>query len=184
MDVVPPGELAKWETDPWKVVEKDGRVYGRGVEDNQQGLVGSVFAGLAFLANGITPAYTVKLLYVADEEVGSAYGIQYLLKAHNLFRKDDIIVIPDGGDDQGSTIEIAEKNLLWLRFQTKGKQTHGSRPDQGANAHLAACDLAVRLNGLEQFFGERNDLFEPNRSTFQPTKKEANVPNINRNNFV
>ncbi len=179
MDVVPPGELAKWETDPWKVVEKDGRVYGRGVEDNQQGLVGSVFAGLAFLANGITPAFTVKLLYVADEEVGSAYGIQYLLKAHNLFRKDDIIVIPDGGDDQGSTIEIAEKNLLWLRFQTKGKQTHGSRPDQGANAHLAACDLALRLNGLEQFFGERNDLFEPNRSTFQPTKKEANVPNIN-----
>ena len=35
------------------------------------------------------------------------------------------------------------------------------------------------MNALEEFFGERNDLFEPNRSTFQPTKKESNVPNIN-----
>ncbi|HOC28663.1 MAG TPA: M20 family metallo-hydrolase [Treponemataceae bacterium] len=179
LDVVPPGELAKWDTDPWKVVQKDGKLYGRGVEDNQQGLVASVFAALAFLKNGMVPAHTVKLLFVADEEVGSAYGIQYLLKNHSLFRPDDLIVIPDGGDDKGETIEVAEKNLLWLRFSTKGKQTHGSRPDQGANAHLAACDLALRLNALEQFFDRRDPLFEPDRSTFQPTKKEANVPNIN-----
>ncbi len=159
LDVVPPGELAKWDTDPWKVVQKDGKLYGRGVEDNQQGLVASVFAALAFLKNGMVPAHTVKLLFVADEEVGSAYGIQYLLKNHSLFRPDDLIVIPDGGDDKGETIEVAEKNLLWLRFSTKGKQTHGSRPDQGANAHLAACDLALRLNALEQFFDRRDPLF-------------------------
>jgi len=179
LDVVPPGELAKWETDPWQAVEKDGRLYGRGVEDNQQGLVSSVFAALSFLASGRVPLYTVKLLFVADEEVGSAYGIQYLLRERALFRPDDLILIPDGGDDKGETIEIAEKNLLWLRFATKGKQTHGSRPDQGANAHLAACDLALRVNALESFFDRRDPLFDPDRSTFQPTKKEANVPNIN-----
>lgn len=179
LDVVPPGELAKWETDPWKVVEKDGKLYGRGVEDNQQGLVGSVFAALAFLKSGIKPAHTVKLLFVADEEVGSAYGIQFLLREHELFRPEDLIVIPDGGDETGSTIEVAEKNLLWLRINTKGKQTHGARPDQGINAHLAACDLALGLNSLEKLFDRRDPLFEPDRSTFQPTKKEANVPNIN-----
>lgn len=179
LDVVPPGELAKWETDPWTVVEKDGKLYGRGVEDNQQGLCSSVFAALSFLKTGITPQCTVKLLFVADEEVGSTYGIRYLLREHSLFRSNDLIVIPDGGDEAGSTIEVAEKNLLWLTVMTKGKQTHGSRPDQGANAHLAACDLALRLHSLETFFSERNPLFEPDRSTFQPTKKEANVPNIN-----
>jgi len=179
LDVVPPGELAKWETDPWKVVEKDGKIYGRGVEDNQQGLVASIFAAFAFIKTGIKPAYTVKLLFVADEEVGSAYGIQFLLREHDLFRPTDLIVIPDGGDEKGSTIEVAEKNLLWLRISTKGKQTHGSRPDQGANAHLAGCDLALRLNDLERHFDRKDPLFEPDRSTFQPTKKEANVPNIN-----
>lgn len=178
-DVVPVGELSLWHTDPWKVIEKDGRLYGRGVEDNQQGLVASTVAALALLREGITPLHTVKLLFVADEEVGSTYGIKYLLKEHNLFKKDDIILIPDGGDSQGATIEVAEKNLMWLQFTVKGKQTHGSRPDEGINATLAGYDLALRVHGLETVFDKRDTLFDPPYSTFQPTKKEANVPNIN-----
>ena len=180
MDVVPPGDLGKWNTDPWKVVEKDGKLYGRGVEDNQQGLVASVFAALAFMKTGIVPPHTVKLLFVADEEMGSDYGAKYLVDHHQeLFSPTDLIVIPDGGDAKGETIEVAEKNLLWLKVTTKGLQAHGSRPDQGANAHLAGCDLALHLNDLENFFGKRDPLFEPDRSTFQPTRKETNVPNIN-----
>lgn len=178
-DVVPVGEISLWSTDPWKVVEKDGRLYGRGVEDNQQGLVAGVFAALALVQNKVMPPHTVKLLFVADEEVGSEYGIKYLLANHNLFRPNDIIVIPDGGDEIGSTIEVAEKNLLWLRIVVSGRQTHGSRPDQGINAALAGCDLALRLNGLEAVFNQRDELFDPPYSTFQPTKKESNVPNIN-----
>jgi len=180
MDVVPPGDLGKWNSDPWKVVEKDGKLYGRGVEDNQQGLVASVFAALSFMKTGIVPPQTVKLLFVADEEMGSDYGAKYLVEKHpELFKPTDLIVIPDGGDARGETIEVAEKNLMWLKLTTKGLQAHGSRPDQGANAHLAACDLALRLNDLENFFGKRDPLFEPDRSTFQPTRKETNVPNIN-----
>ncbi|MBO5236653.1 MAG: M20 family metallo-hydrolase [Spirochaetaceae bacterium] len=178
-DVVPVGELSLWDTNPWIVVKKDGRLYGRGVEDNQQGLVAGVFAALAFVANGITPAYTVKLLFVADEEVGSDYGIKFLLKEHNLFGKEDLILIPDGGDAKGETIEVAEKNLMWLKVSVHGKQTHGSRPDEGNNAALAGCHLAIKINALESVFNKRDELFEPPYSTFQPTKKEANVPNIN-----
>ena len=180
LDVVPVGELSLWKTDPWKVVEKDGKIYGRGVEDDQQGLVSGVFAALAFIRNGVKPAHTVKLLFVADEEVGSTYGIQYLLKAHKLFRPQDLIIIPDGGDSKGETVEVAEKNLIWLKVRTLGKQSHGSRPDEGANAFLANCELAMRLNALETtVFNAKDALFEPDHSTFQPTKKEANVPNIN-----
>ncbi len=178
-DVVPVGEISLWSTDPWKVVEREGRLYGRGVEDNQQGLVAGVFAALALVQNKVTPPHSVKLLFVADEEVGSEYGIKHLLANHNLFRPNDIIVIPDGGDSTGATIEVAEKNLLWLRIVINGRQTHGSRPDEGVNASLAGCDLALRLNALEQVFSQRDELFEPPYSTFQPTKKEANVPNIN-----
>ena len=179
LDVVPAGELSLWNTDPWKVVEKDGRLYGRGVEDNQQGLVSAVFAALAFVSLGIKPAHTVKLLFMADEEVGSTYGIQYLLKTGQLFRKEDIILIPDGGDSKGETIEIAEKDVLWLRIHTMGKQSHGSRPDEGKNACLAASDLALRLHDLESVFSKRDPLFAPPYSTFQPTMRFANVQGIN-----
>jgi succinyl-diaminopimelate desuccinylase len=179
LDVVPPGDLSKWETDPWKVVEKNGRLYGRGVEDNQQGLVSAVFAAKSFIDKGIKPAHTVKLLFMADEEVGSKHGIQYLLHIGKLFRKEDILLIPDGGDPEGKTIEIAEKNVLWLRIHTIGKQTHGSRPDEGANACLAGDDLALRLHALETIFDRKDPLFAPSYSTFQPTMRLANVDSIN-----
>ena len=179
LDVVPVGEISHWNTDPWTVVEKDGKLYGRGVEDNQQGLVSGVIAALAFLENNIKPQNTVKLLFVADEEVGSAMGIQYLLKEHNLFRKQDIIIIPDGGDPKGETIEVAEKTGYPLTITVRGQQVHGSRPDLGSNACLAASALSLRLNDLENVFDKKDPIFESDYSTFQPTKREANVPNFN-----
>ncbi len=179
MDVVPVGDPKLWNTDPWKVIEKDGRLYGRGVEDNQQGLCSAVFAGLYFIRNKIVPAHTVKLLFAADEENGSTYGAIWLIHNTSLFRKNDLILIPDGGDSLGQTIEIAEKNLLWLSVHVMGKQTHGSRPDSGANACLAACALSLKLNSLEKLFDKKDPLFEPDYSTFQPTKREKNVDSIN-----
>ncbi len=180
-DVVPEGDRSMWRGDPFKVVYEDGKLIGRGVEDNQQGLVASVFAALALLGEGELPAHTVKLLFVADEEVGSAHGIQFLIDSHpGLFRPDDLFVVPDGGVADGSEIEVAEKNICWLRIVTKGKQTHAAMPDKGANAFVAASDLAVRIHGLEKaVFTARDRLFDPDRSTINPTKKEANVPNVN-----
>ena len=182
LDVVPPGDLSRWETDPWTAVEKDGCIYGRGVEDNQQGLVSSVIAALYFIRNGVMPEYTLKLLFMADEENGSVFGMQYLLREFRrdpIFRKGDFIIIPDGGDPLGETVEVAEKNIFWLNVKVQGKQAHGSRPDLGINAHHAGCDLALRLHALEKKFSARNPLFEPDYSTFQATKKTGNVPNIN-----
>lgn len=179
MDVVPTGDLSLWNTDPWTLVEKDGKVFGRGVEDNQQGLCSAAFAALYYIKNGIKPSNTVKLLFVADEENGSEYGAIWLINNTSLFRKSDLVLIPDGGDSEGRTIEIAEKNLLWLRVHVMGKQTHGSRPDSGANACLAGCALSLKLHNLEKVFDKKDSLFEPDYSTFQPTKREKNVDSIN-----
>lgn len=180
LDVVPVGELSLWNTDPWQAVVKDGKIYGRGVEDNQQGLCSGVLAALSFVKQHIIPEHTIKLLFMADEEVGSKYGMVWLAKNHpELFGKNDRILIPDGGDPIGQTIEIAEKNILWLKFHTIGKQSHGSRPDQGRNAKLAACDLAMAINGFEKKFDRVDSLFEPDHSTFQPTMQNANVSGVN-----
>jgi len=179
-DVVPEGDRSLWDTEPFEAVVKDGKIYGRGVEDNQQGLVSSVFAALALVENGIAPEHDVKLLFVADEEYGSVYGIQWLLANRELFAPDDLIVVPDSGSADGSEIEIAEKNVCWLKLATKGKQCHASRPDDGANAFLANCELALSLNAMErEVFTATDPIFVPDRTTITPTKKDANVPNIN-----
>jgi len=179
MDVVPPGDLAQWKGDPFKAWVEGGKIYGRGVEDNQQDMVASLFAIKAFLAEKIRPSSSIGLALVADEETGSTKGIDYVLRNSNHFRKEDLIIVPDAGNKEGTMIEVAEKGILWLRFKTTGKQAHASTPQKGINSFKAACFLVTELQNLYQVFKERDSLFEPPFSTFEPTKKEPNVPNIN-----
>ncbi|MBC7362809.1 MAG: M20 family metallo-hydrolase [Candidatus Aminicenantes bacterium] len=179
MDVVPPGELSLWRGDPFKAWVEKGRIYGRGVEDNQQDMVASIFAVKAFIAENIKPAYDVGIALVADEETGSKKGIEYVLNNTEVFRKDDLIIVPDAGNPNGTMIEVAEKSILWLKVRTLGKQAHGSTPEKGINSFKAASFLVTELQKLYQIFNKKDRLFNPPISTFEPTKKEANVPNIN-----
>jgi succinyl-diaminopimelate desuccinylase len=180
LDVVPPGELKFWEQDPYRGFARDGRVYGRGTEDNQQDMVASIFAAKAFLDEGILPKSTIGLLFASDEETGSKLGLEYVLAHHpDHFDKNDFIVVPDFGNEEGTVIDVAEKSILWLRFQTTGKQCHASQPTEGINAFAAASHLVVNLQKIHKFFDGIDPLYQPSGSTFEPTKKEANVPNIN-----
>lgn len=179
LDIVPPGDLKLWNSDPYQVKAEGGRIYGRGVEDNQHGIVTPLFAAKALKELGLAPAFDVGLVVVADEETGSEHGIQFLLKEHNIFKPGDFILVPDAGVADGTRIEVAEKSIFWLKFETRGKQCHASTPAQGINAHRAAANLIVRLGKLYELYPQRNEVFDPPISTFEPTKKEANVPNIN-----
>jgi len=179
-DVVPPGDLGLWSGDPWKVRVDGDRLIGRGVEDNQGGLTASVMAAKAFIDAGVKPKIPIAFGFVADEETGSVYGLQYLIKEHkSLFKKGDLIIIPDSGNPTGTEIEVAEKSILWIKFRTIGKQTHGSMPATGINAHKASAWFTVRMDSLYKTYKKRDPLFHPSNSTFEPTKKDSNVPNIN-----
>jgi succinyl-diaminopimelate desuccinylase len=178
-DVVPPGEVSLWRGNPYKAWIEHGRIYGRGVEDNQQDMVASLFAVKAFQAEGLRPAYDVGIALVADEETGSEKGIAHVLKTSKAFRKKDLIIVPDAGDEKGTMIEVAEKSILWLKITTLGKQAHGSTPEKGRNSFKAASFMVTELQKLYRFYPKRDRLFDPPISTFEPTKKEANVPNVN-----
>ncbi len=180
MDIVPPGELRLWSQDPYKAYVKDGHIFGRGVEDNQQDMVASIFAAKALMDEGIIPETSIKLAFVSDEETSSNKGLHFMMDTtENLFNPDDLIVVPDSGNPEGSLIEVAEKSMLWLCFKTKGKQCHGSNPHLGNNAFTAASYLVTKLIKLRKIFSNTDPLFDPPQSTFEPTKKEANVGNIN-----
>lgn len=179
LDVVPEGDRSLWETDPFQPFVREGRVYGRGSNDNGQELIASLYAAAATVQLGLTPETEVGLAFVADEELGSAYGISHLLKKE-LFRRDDLVVVPDGGNDKGDFVEVAEKSVLWIQFTIEGKQVHASRPDLGNNACRAANLFSVDLDeALHKAFPESDLLFEPPCSTFEPTRRFANVANVN-----
>lgn len=179
MDIVPEGDLKLWETDPFEPLVSDGKIYGRGVEDNGQELIASLYAVKALRDEGITPNYNVNLVFVADEETGSEFGIKPLI-GKGIFQKDDRFIVPDAGNADGTLIEVAEKTIMWLKIRTIGKQCHGSRPHTGNNAHYAAMKFGSCVRDeLYKKYNKKDELFDPPKSTFEPTKKEANVPNVN-----
>lgn len=179
LDIVPPGDLAKWETPPYQCTEKDGKLYGRGTEDNGQAIVSTIIAAKILKNLDLIPEYNMGLIFAADEEQGSVYGLKFLA-TRGIFSANDMAVVPDYGNSEGSVIEVAEKSILWLKFTIIGKQTHASRPDTGINAHRAGAYLICALDrGLKRKFASINKIFEPSTSTFEVTKKEANVPNVN-----
>ena len=180
IDVVPEGDRTLWTLDPFSPEVRGSRIYGRGVSDNGTCLVSSLFALKALQDAGVKPEYTVLLAFVADEEMGSHYGLEPLLERGDIFRPDDLVVVPDSGNDAGDFIEIAEKAMWKLSFTVTGKQVHASLPHRGINACRAANILAYEVDeALHRTFTQRTDAFDPPVSTFEPTRRFANVPATN-----
>jgi succinyl-diaminopimelate desuccinylase len=179
MDTVPEGSRELWSSDPFDPVIKDGKIFARGAEDNGQSFVSSLFALRQLKMPGISLPFNVGIWAVADEEFGSEFGVKYLLD-HDYFAPDDLIVVPDAGSPEGLVIEIAEKNLLWFKITTKGKQVHASLPSKGKNAHRIGMELALKLDRIfHEKYLKRDSMYDDPTSTFEPTKIEPNVPNIN-----
>lgn len=179
LDIVSEGDRSKWNTDPFEPLVKDGRIYGRGTNDNGQSGIAMLHALKALKKLGIKPAYHICLAFVADEEMGSRFSIEQMVK-HGFFRPTDLMIVPDGGDSSGDFIEIAEKGMLQMEFTVNGKQVHASSPELGINACRAANIFSVELDeALHKAFPDRNELFAPQSSTFEPTRRFTNVVSVN-----
>ncbi|WP_207263426.1 M20 family metallo-hydrolase [Desulfovibrio sp. Huiquan2017] len=180
MDIVPPGDLGLWNSDPYEVQRNGDILIGRGVEDNQQGMVSSLLTARALLDLKITPELNYGLILVSDEETGSGFGLDYIVREHeSLFRKDDLFLVPDSGEPRSEMVEVAEKSMFWLKVTVIGKQCHASTPDQGINTMFPSAEFILRIKELEDLYPAEDALFDPPRSTFQPTMREANVANVN-----
>ena len=177
IDTVPEGSLDLWTRPPFTASIEGNKVYGRGSADNGEGIVSSLL-----MLKNLEPEkmkYNLGLAFVADEETGSKYGIAQLLDTGN-FNKDDLIVVPDSGTEEGNIIEVAEKSILWLKVVVNGKQGHASRPDLAVNASKLGMIFMLSIEkSLHEKFNASDKTFEYPLSTFSITKHEKNVDNIN-----
>ncbi|NMC61293.1 MAG: M20 family metallopeptidase [Candidatus Methanofastidiosa archaeon] len=141
MDVVPAGE--GWTQHPFQPYEKDGKVYGRGALDNKGCLAASWGGIKALIKSGLEFNGTIYFCAVSDEEMGSDYGVEYLMKRGF---KPDYAIVPDSGSIDKAI--IGEKGAAWFDLESYGKQSHGSTPELGINAIIKASKL---IHDFEKF---------------------------------
>ncbi len=135
-DVVPPGDLRKWEIDPFSGYIKDNKVFGRGATDMKGGLavLMKVFSEID------TKKYKIVFSAVPDEEIGGLHGSFKLTQIYD----PNLVVI---GEPSGSTsMTLAEKGLFQIKLKGFGRVAHGSLPSLGDNAILKVMRDVERLN--------------------------------------
>jgi acetylornithine deacetylase/succinyl-diaminopimelate desuccinylase-like protein len=134
-----------WTTDPFHFVEKDGYFYGRGTQDMKESDAILVTTLVRLKREGYRPNRDIILALTADEEGGTANGVDWLLKNHRDLVDADFVLNPDGGGvitEHGKPVDIdldaAEKLYADFQLTSRNPGGHSSLPvPDNAIYHIA-----------------------------------------------
>jgi len=150
IDVVPTGE--GWSSDPFKLSERNGLLYGRGSCDAKGPIVGMLEALRDLLIHRDRWSGTLMAVFVADEEVASEGARVYARSRPKI----DYCII---GEPTSNCTVIAHKGSIRPRVAVLGAMAHSGMPDSGENAILRAG----RLLGLIEDY-HRDALYQRTHS--------------------
>ncbi len=146
-DVVPAGDLARWEFPPYIGDVHDGYVRGRGASDMKGGLAGIVFVSRLLAGVRDDLAGSLGLAVVDDEETGGHHGARWVLD-QGLLQGDGCIIAEPSGPLNPT---IGQKGSCWFSVTLHGTPAHGSlAPLAGDNAILKAAVVVQQLQKLHQ----------------------------------
>jgi len=179
-DVVPPGNLAGWSSDPFAAARRDGVLIGRGAADMKGAIACFAAAVSRFLASrGQGFGGSISLLITGDEEAAAVNGTRKVLEwLKQRGEKLDACVVgePTNAKILGDTIKIGRRGSLNGYLTVRGVQGHTAYPQHADNAahRLAAMLHALVATPIDQ--GSAN--FEPSNlqiSTVDVGNPAANV---------
>jgi len=159
-DVVPPGPVSEWESDPFVPAVREGKLYGRGAADMKSAIACFVVAAETFIAERPAHSGSIALLITSDEEGPSIDGtVRVVETLRQRGEKIDYCVVgePSSVAALGDTIRNGRRGSLSGRLTVRGVQGHVAYPHLAKNPiHLLAPALAeltaVRWDDGNEFF--------------------------------
>lgn len=178
-DVVPPGPLDKWRTDPFQPSVENGLLYGRGAADMKASLAAMIVAAEQFVADFPQHAGSLSLLITSDEEGPARDGTLKVMQtlAERGERIDWCIVgEPSSHEKLGDLVRIGRRGSLSGILTVNGVQGHVAYPELADNPIQR---FAPVLDALYQMpLDDGNAHFPP--TSFQVVLLEAGTgaPNV------
>ncbi len=178
-DVVPPGDLDAWHTDPFDPVEKDGVIYGRGAADMKASLAAMIVATERFVAKHPEHSGSIAYLITSDEEGPATDGtvrVMETLKERGEQIDWCVIGEPSSLETLGDTIRIGRRGSLSGLLTVNGVQGHVAYPHLADNPIRRFAPVLSALHGVE--WDQGNAHFPP--TSFQVVHLEAGIgaPNV------
>ena len=145
-DVVPV-DGQNWSSDPFRIDERDGKLYARGSADMKGFIATSLALVPEFLA--MPRKKPIHLAFSYDEEVGCVGAPIMLaeLKQRGL-RADGCVV----GEPTGMQVVVAHKGINLYRCRVHGKAAHSSLTPRGCNAIEYAARLICRIRDIADHY--------------------------------
>ncbi|ACG79752.1 acetylornithine deacetylase [Phenylobacterium zucineum HLK1] len=152
-DVVPV-DGQPWSTDPWTVVERDGKLYGRGTCD-MKGFVALALAAAPELATGRRP---VHLALSFDEEIGCLGAPLMIDVIRRELPKPALVIV---GEPSDMVAVNGHKGIATFKVTVTGREAHSSQTQQGVSAVMAAARLMNSLTDLSERLEREADPASP-----------------------
>ena len=172
IDVVPPGDLTKWEFDPFSGRTTGDVLFGRGSVDMKSAVAAFCVAAIKY-SRQAKPNFSIIIMITGDEEGEAKHGTQAILDwmTENNQRIDHCIVgEPTCPKTFGEAIKIGRKGSMTATFTLIGKQGHSAYPHLAINPINASTKLLSKV--LNTKLDEGSKFFEP--STLVATSISAN----------
>ncbi len=178
-DVVPPGPLEDWNTDPFCAEIQDDKLIGRGAADMKAALAGMVDAAVEFVANNPDHKGSLAFLITSDEEGRAQGGTKATIRAlEERGERIDWCVIgePSSTSELGDAIKVGRRGSLSGMLTVHGVQGHVAYP------HLADNPIENFAPVLAELYAHTldngNEFFPP--SSFQVVQLESGTgfPNV------
>ena len=173
VDVVPSGE--GWTYDPFKPIEKDGYIYGRGTQDMKSGVSAMVQALKEVKEfNG-----TLSLLLTSDEEGDAEFGtvmVMEELKQRDALPDYVLITEPTSEEVMGDVIKVGRRGSINGVLTIQGKQGHVAYPHKSINPIHLFSDKLPQLAGHK--FDNGDSFFEPSQLIITDIRGGLEVTNV------
>jgi succinyl-diaminopimelate desuccinylase len=145
-DTVPAGN--DWETDPFKAVIKDGKLFGRGACDMKTGIACSLNMFKAIADSGIELKGELSFSGIVDQEA-TDIGAWAMMEDPKWRSLDGIVLTYSYCGDETKPIPLGLTGKILYDVKVKGKAVHGFRPHLGVNAVEEAAKIISNLEKLQ-----------------------------------
>ena len=161
-DVVPPGPLEQWQSDPFVPTHRNGRLHGRGAADMKTAVAAMTVAAAEFVRQHPDHSGTVALLFTSDEEGPALHGTRHALQQlQERGTTVDACIVgePTSVDAVGDMVKNGRRGTLSARLTVLGVQGHVAYPQLALNPILAFAPALAELTATR--WDDGNDCFLP-----------------------